>query len=154
MTGGVRPARVRGRVRAGPVVAALVLLAVFGWALQLFLGSEAARISDAVDAARDALVAGRDEEFLAFFEPDVTYLDGADMDVLRRDVGRWRQRGIEHLYILPDRKIEVTGDDATVDLVVVLGPGIAQIASADVHIEARKDPDAGWRVRAFTWKLR
>ncbi len=129
-------------------IALLVALALFlRWALR----SDAQVLSDSIDEARDALVENRDEDFLAFFAPDVAYQRGGNFDSLQRDLSRWHGYGISEVFIL-SREIELEDDGASIRLVVAVGSGLLQIARVDVDLEAQKDAEGEWRVRAFSWR--
>lgn len=130
------------------VVAAVVVLALF---LRWVLRSDAQRVSEAVDDARDALVEARDDDFLAFFTEDVAYQGGGDLASLRADLARWHRAGISQVYVL-ERDIEVRRPEADVRLVVAVGPELLQIARVDVDLVAVKDEEGRWRVRAFSWR--
>lgn len=129
-------------------IAAVVLVALFlRWALR----SDAQVVSDAIDDARDALVAGDDDAFLAFFSPDVTYQGGGDMESLRKDLATWHRYGIAQVHVL-DRTIEVEQGTASVHLLVAAGPELLRIDRVDVDLLAVKEEGGTWRVRTFSWK--
>ena len=129
-------------------IALLVVLALFlRWALR----SDFQILSDSIDEARDALVEKRDEDFLAFFSPDVAYQGGGDLDSLQRDLVRWHRLGISEVFIL-SRDIELEAGDASIRLVVAVGSGLVRIARVDVDLEAREDAEGRWRVRTFSWR--
>jgi len=132
---------------AGGLVLVVLVVLFLRWALR----SDAQRVSDAVDDARDALVERDDEAFLGFFSPEVSYQGGGDLDSLKKDLALWHRMGVSQVFVL-DRTIEVEQGVADVHLVVAVGPELLQIARVDVDLVAEKDEDGRWRVRGFSWK--
>ena len=129
-------------------IAAVIVVALFlRWAFR----SDAQILSDAIDEARDALVEKRDDDFLAFFSPEVTYQGRGDAASLRRDLARWHAVGISEVFVV-SREIDLDGDEADIRLVVVVGPELLRIDVVNVDLEAEKDAGGEWRVRAFSWK--
>lgn len=152
------PGHVTLRRQGGSALRTLLGVAGLGlavWLLVVFVGwlmrSDAARLSETIDDARDALVEGRDEEFLAYFEPELVYRGRHDFRKLEYDLQRWRQVNLSQVHIA-DRTIEVVGDTAEVKLVVVAGSGLIDLGRVDVRITAGKDAGGSWRVRAFDWQ--
>jgi len=131
----------------GVVVAALLLW----WALDALFTSDEERISDAVDAARDALIEKRDGDFLAFFGDDLVYQDGRGHDQLERDLRRWRAGGLSEAHII-SRDIQIDPDRvARIRLVVSAGKGLLGLVQVTVEIEAAEVEQDDWRVRSFRW---
>ena len=131
----------------GGIALVIILAVCLRWALR----SDGQILSDAIDDARDALVASDDEAFLSFFSPAVTYQTRGDHERLKHDLARWHSNGISEIYIL-DRTIELEADTADIHLVVAVGPELIQIARVDVDLVAEKDAEGKWRVSTFTWK--
>ena len=136
---------------AGLALGALVLVLFLRW----FFRSDAQRISEAVEAARDALVQHDDEAFLAFFTPDLAYQGGGDLDRLRRDLGRWHEMGIRRAHIVDERiDADPAAGRADVGLTVLVGHELLNLGHVEVVIDAVKDAEGDWRVRAFSWQQR
>jgi len=135
----------------GTWIGVVALVVVGAFFLRWVLRSDAQRISDAVDEARDALVESRDADFLAFFTDDVTYQRGGDLAKLRHDLARWHGAGISEVFVV-QRDVELRLPEADVHLVVAVGPELLEIARVDVDLVAVKGDDGIWRVRSFSWR--
>lgn len=129
------------------------LLVVFV-AAALLLGrgckSETERVSEAVDAARDALVDRRKEDFLAFFAPEVRYRGKSAMKDLQRDLDRWIEVRVGRVTIL-ERQIAVDGERATIRLRCDVGNVLQSWREVTVDLAAEKR-DGAWVVTSFDWK--
>ena len=112
--------------------------------------SEEERVSDAVDAARDALVDRQRDEFLAFFDAEVKYHGKKGFRDLSHDVDRWIEARALRVTIL-ERTIEVQGDRATIRLRCDVGDILRSYLQVAVDLEAVKR-DGEWKVVVFDWK--
>jgi len=132
------------RVLGGVAASILVI-----WAVSLLFKSDEERIADSIDAAREALHAGRDDEFLAWFTADVDYRDGGGTKGLRSDLARWRSRGRLRAFI-GEPRIVVGEGTATVELDV--GVGLSPIQTFPAHVDlGLREEDQGWRVFRVAW---
>jgi hypothetical protein len=142
---------VRGlrRLLAGVAVLALLVVAV------LLLGrgcrTEKERLSAAVDDARDALVEHREQDFLAFFAPEVRYRGKAGRKDLERDLHRWVVEFRVGRVAIQERDIAIDGDRATIRLRCDVGTPFQSIQQATVDLAAEKR-DGAWLVTSFDWK--
>ncbi len=135
------------------IVALVLVLAAVTYFLTWVFRSDAQRVKERVDAARDALVEGRDEEFLEVFRDDLTYQGGKGIADLRRDLRRWREMSLVKVFIVTN-DVEIVDGVASVTLLVAVGQGLLELGQVDVSIEAIPSEDGEWRVRSFSWTNR
>jgi hypothetical protein len=141
----------RGAAWSRLAIAALALLASWMVLSHVFRSAEA-RVAEAVEDCRTALVKGPDEEFLAHFAPDLCYRGDGDLARLKRDLAGYRAAGSPPVTILK-QEIAVDGETAQVELQVVLTAGLQALAAAAVHVVA-VERDGEWRVLSLSWEAR
>jgi hypothetical protein len=128
-------------------VAVLILIV---WGVSKLFVSDEERIAETIDAVRDALVEGRDDEFLAFFAPEVDYQGGKGMKGLRSDLSRWRRVGRLKAWIHA-KEIQVGGDGATAVLQAAVGASLLQTMPVRVELGLHRTED-GWLIDRIQWK--
>jgi hypothetical protein len=129
------------------VAAALALV----WAGCSLWPSREKRLWAFVDSCRDALLEGREEDFVACFDPGVRYQSDLGLAEIRRDYRRYRGIGVPEPTIIGN---EVSFDDAGADLRldVVLSAGLRPLGRYAVRLRAREDADRSWRIETVRWE--
>ena len=140
----------RGLLRLLAGAGALLFVVVAVVLLMRGCKSEAERVSEAVDAARDALVERRPDDFLAFFAPEVRYHVKKDRKALEKDVAQWVEARVGRVSIL-ERKITVDGTSAQIHLRCEAGMIFGDGMPVAVDLEA-ENRDGTWQVVSFDWK--
>ncbi len=140
----------RGRIllRALLVLGGLLILALV---VRRLFATDAQRIEDAIEEARDALVEHRSDDFMAFFRRDLVYQRDRGWDALRKDVARWEASGLRQVHVA-DRKIDVRDGSAAVELVVSASAGLYDVGTVRVTLAVFEDDAGDWRVREFRWE--
>jgi hypothetical protein len=141
-----------GRTLLGALAAAAAIVVVVR-----SCKSDEQRLSEMVDAAREALDERRPDDFLARFADPLAYRAGRGRAELRQDLDRFLEIGIGRVEIL-ERKIVVGADGdidgaetATIDLRCRIAAGMESLAEVAVALRAAKR-DGDWIVTRFTWK--
>jgi hypothetical protein len=117
--------------------------------LRSLLRTDEDRLSDAIDEAREALLSGRDDAFLAHFIPEVSYREGGGLAELRADLVRFRTSPIRRVEIT-ERRIKVDGAEGDVRFSAELFAGIRPLGQVVVSIRTVKR-DGQWRVARLSW---
>ncbi len=150
--------RIRIGVRGALILGVLSILLVFGATLawKHLSMSESDRVQVAIDQARDALVDGSDEEFLAVFSDDVVYQETRGFEDLRQDLSRWRTVGLTRVDIY-QRRVELdppeSPDARPATGRAELGVAVGQLfrgTTVTVFLEFSRE-DERWTVTSFRW---
>jgi hypothetical protein len=108
------------------------------------------RMWEFVDDTRSALLAGRDAEFLAAFDPAVVYQRTHGMAEIQRDLKRFRATGIGTVKITKS-DADLDDDGADLRLETLLLAGLRPVAETKVEIRLA-ERDGKWLVTSVRWE--
>lgn len=128
------------------VVAAMVIF----FAVRSCFPSREERLRRFIDKSRDALVEGREEEFMSAFDPAVRYQATGGLAEIRRDWRRYRAIGVGQATVTKQvTTLDATGADVQLD--AVLTAGLRPIAQAAVTMRV-EDRGGEWHVTTLSWR--
>lgn len=133
------------RALIGGVVAAAAIVVVVRTCK-----SDEERLSEMVDAGREALDDRRRDDFLALFADPLVYRTRRGRAELEKNVDDFFALGVGRVEIL-SRRIQVDGEAAAITLRSRISAGMEALAEVDVSLAAEKR-DGTWLVTRFDWK--
>ena len=133
------------RIVVGVLVAVLLIVVAV-----LVFPSREKRLWSFVDSCRDALLAGREEDFMAKFAPSVRYQSGGGTVEIRRDFKRYRSLGVpQPTFTSHAATFDAEGADVVLD--VLLTVALRPLGQFHVRMHAT-DAGGEWRLTDVRWE--
>ena len=149
-----RALRCSGSLSRGAALTRIVILVVAAvvlfFAVRTCFPSREEKLRRFIDDGREALAEGREDDFVAAFDPGVKYQTSGGATDIRREFKRYVASGLGQVNVVKyETKLDPTGADVRLDVVFVAG--LQPIAQAAVTMRV-EDGDGPWHVTSLGWR--